>query len=109
MLLDKILPIILLSHQEVLLGLAAKVRQRRLTNEWTRQDLAKYSNVTVSSIKRFELEGKISLDKLIAIAFALNAVDEFLLLFPEKEIASISDLKQGRSERKRGKRKNAGQ
>ena len=109
MITDNVLPFNLLSHQEVLLALAAKVRQRRLTNEWTRQDLANYSNVTVSSIKRFELEGKISLDKLIAIAFALNAVDEFLLLFPEKRIASIRDLEQGRSERKRGKRKNAGQ
>ena len=109
MITDKILPVTLLSHQEVLLALASKARQRRLTNEWTRQDLAKYSNVNISSIKRFELEGKISLDKLIAIAFALNAVDEFLLLFPEKKIASIRDLEQGRSERKRGKRKNAEQ
>ena len=109
MIIDKILPVSLLSHKEILLGLAAKARQRRLANEWTRQDLAKYSNITVSSIKRFELEGKISFDKLIAIAFALNAVDEFLLLFPEKKITSISDLEQGKPERKRGKRKNARQ
>ena len=107
MLMDKILPVTLLSHQEVLYSIAEKVRHLRLANEWTRDMLARQSGVSVSSIKRFEREGKISFDKLLAIAFALDAIEEFQLLFPEKKIQSIKDLQQKKTQRKRGKRKNA--
>ena len=108
MITDKILPVTLMSNQEFLQKIAHHARQRRLANEWTRDDLSKYSRVSVSTIKRFELEGKIALEKLIAIAFALDAVDEFQWLFPEKTIHSIKELQQKKSPRKRGKRKNAG-
>ncbi len=109
MLKDNILPVTLLSNKELIQGIAHNARQRRLANEWTRDELSEYSKVSVSSIKRFEREGKISLDKLIAIAFALDAANEFKLLFPEKTHTSIKEIISSKPQRMRGRRKNANQ
>ena len=57
------------------------------------------------SIKRFENSGEISLKHLLKLALALDALDEFHNLFPEKEYNSIDDILKSRKqkERKRGR------
>ena len=47
MLTDNILPVILLSNKELIQGIAHNARQRRLANEWTRDELSKYSKVSI--------------------------------------------------------------
>lgn len=72
--------------------IAIKVKKARLNLKLKRSTLSNRSGVSISSIKRFETIGKISFSNLLKIANALNYLDEFLLLFPEKEAKTLAEL-----------------
>ncbi|MCC8101327.1 MAG: helix-turn-helix transcriptional regulator [Clostridiales bacterium] len=65
---------------------------RRKEKKITQVQLAKYSDVSLGSIKRFERTGEISLSSLIKIAFALGCQDDFNALFAKKGYASIEEV-----------------
>ena len=54
--------------------LAARLRQRRLDNNWTREELSQRSGVTVASIRRFESTAEISLNRLLQLCFTLHVL-----------------------------------
>ena len=59
----------------------------------------------VSSYRRFEQTGKISLRGLLQVGFALNALSEFDALFAQKQYQSLDDVLNEQSViRKRGKK-----
>lgn len=68
------------------------MRARRKEKKITQAQLAKYSDVSLGSIKRFEQTGEISLSSLIKIAFALGCENDFDALFARKGYASIEDV-----------------
>lgn len=73
-------------------GLRARARKRRLENNLSQEGLAKRAGVSLGTLKRFERTGDISVESLIALAFALNAETEFEGLFPKQEYRSIDDV-----------------
>ena len=73
-------------------GLRVRARARRLADNLSQEGLAKRSGVSLGTLKRFERTGDVSLESLIAIAFALNAEKEFEALFPKQEYKSIVDV-----------------
>lgn len=80
-------------------------RSLRLAHNMTQQALAEKSGVPLSTLKRFEQSGEISLVTLLAIAGALGALHAFEDLFPEPAAASLEELGSTRADRKRaGKR-----
>lgn len=80
-------------------------RGLRLAHNMTQQALAEKSGVPLSTLKRFEQSGEISLAALLAIAGALGALDAFENLFPKPAAASLEELESVRADRKRaGKR-----
>lgn len=80
-------------------------RGLRLAHNMTQQALAEKSGVPLSTLKRFEQSGEISLAALLAIAGALGAMDAFENLFPKPAAASLEELGTARVDRKRaGKR-----
>lgn len=82
------------------------VRGLRLAHNMTQQALAEKSGVPLSTLKRFEQSGEISLVTLLAIAGALGALDAFENLFPKPVAASLEELESARADRKRaGKRR----
>jgi transcriptional regulator with XRE-family HTH domain len=85
--------------------LAQRLRKRRLFLNMSQKSLSEKSGVSWGSIKRFENSGEISLKHLLKLALALDALDEFHNLFPEKEHKSIDDILKSRKqkERKRGR------
>ena len=85
--------------------LAQRLRKRRLFLNMSQKSLSEKSGVSWGSIKRFENSGEISLKHLLKLALALDALDEFHNLFPEKEYNSIDDILKSRKqkERKRGR------
>jgi len=85
--------------------LAQRLRKRRLSLNMSQKSLSEKSGVSWGSIKRFENSGEISLKHLLKLALALDALDEFHNLFPEKEYNSIDDILKSRKqkERKRGR------
>jgi len=84
--------------------IASKMRKRRLLINLTQEALAQISGVSLGSLRRFENQHKISLQHLLQLALALDALDEFHDLFPDIKYQSIDDIIKGRKvkERKRG-------
>lgn len=80
-------------------------RGLRLVHNMTQQALAEKSGVPLSTLKRFEQSGEISLAALLAIAGALGALDAFENLFLKPAAASLEELESARADRRRaGKR-----
>ncbi len=76
-------------------------RARRLAQNMTQQALADKSGVPLSTLKRFEQSGEISLTTLLAIAGALDALTEFGTLFPKPAAATLDELGSAGIDRKR--------
>lgn len=82
--------------------LAARLRARRLAENWSRGTLAERAGVSESTIKRFETTGAIQLVDLVQLALALDAAAEFGGLFPERPVLSLDQLTA--APRQRGRR-----
>ena len=63
--------------EEVRDGIAGRFKARRLAMNLPQRDLASRSGVALSSLKRFEREGLISLDSLLSLAMVLGCLDDF--------------------------------
>lgn len=91
------------SVPEVCVSVATRVKQRRLELNLTQQGLALRADVNIETYRKFERTGETALANLVRIAFALNAMDDFDLLFSQKKYQSIDELLQSKSNnRKRG-------
>lgn len=89
--------------------LAESVRARRLLMELTQEGLAERSGVPLSTVRKFEQKGMISLESFLKLLMVLGGLEEMLIaLEPVKKIfTSIDDvLKDSNDEvRKRGSRR----
>jgi transcriptional regulator with XRE-family HTH domain len=85
--------------------LAARVKALRLAKGWKQITLAQRSGVSLASLRRFEESGRISLQSLLELAFALNRLDDFDLLLQPPRASSLAELEaaEERPARKRGK------
>ena len=71
----------------------------------TQEGLSVRSGVPLATYRRFERTGKVSLDGLLHIAYALDALDDFDQLFASRKYASLDEaLDADQKNRKRGKR-----
>lgn len=76
--------------KDIKLELAQRLKAIRKTKGYTQQELAERSWVSLGSIKRFEQTGEISLHHLLQLAQILDVMEDFDLLFQQKE-DEISD------------------
>jgi len=85
-------------------SLAARLRQLRLLEGWTRVTLAGRAGVSAASLKRFENTGKASLALVLKVAHALGRLDELEPLFGPPRALSLAELERqsARRGRKRG-------
>lgn len=93
--------------KEVSQELAQRLRNQRLALEWSREELAKRSGVSVASLKRFELTGEISLLRLLTLCLSLNALSSFdgVLMSPKpRTMAEVKRLAKTRLRGRRSKR-----
>lgn len=78
---------------DILMSIAKSIATLRKEQGLTQQDLAKKSDVSYGSIKRFERLGKISFESLLKIVESLGRLSEFeKLLLPRKESQRIKQL-----------------
>lgn len=91
--------------EQVCQKLAARARALRLARGWKQITLADRSGVSLASLRRFEDSGKISLQSLLALAFALNRLDDFDALLQPPRASSLAELEtaEQRPTRKRGR------
>ena len=74
--------------------LASRIRALRLAANWKQKTLAERSGVSFGSLQRFESTGKISLQNLLRLAWALGRLEEFTELFQPPEATSLSELEE---------------
>ncbi|MBC7883280.1 MAG: helix-turn-helix transcriptional regulator [Anaerolineae bacterium] len=93
--------------QEIAQKIAVQAKESRLALAMTQEELARRSGVSLSSIKRFERTGQISLASLLQLALVLDALDPFKTLFTQGEAlpATLDLLLKQTPKRQRGRRK----
>ena len=85
--------------------LATRARAVRLAKGFKQTTLAERAGVSLASLRRFERTGKVSLESLLKIAFALHHLDDFDAVFEKPRASSIAELEalEKRPERQRGR------
>lgn len=103
------LPFALLSPVEMTRAVSARVRALRLQRGWTQAELAARAGLSPATYRLFERTGQISLERLLRVAIALEALDPFDNLFPPRAARSLAELERlaAASTRKRGRRRDA--
>jgi len=96
----------MITPQEMLTAIAAKVRAKRLSLNLSQQTLSERSGVSYGVLKKFEQTGQISLKSLLKLALALGALSDFEPVFaPSKPEAAVSlDALMKDTSRKRGRK-----
>ena len=91
--------------EQVSRKLATRVKALRLARGWKQITLAERSGVSLASLRRFEESGRVSLQSLLDLAFALNRLDDFDALLQPPPAASLAELEaaEKRPARKRGR------
>jgi transcriptional regulator with XRE-family HTH domain len=78
---------------EVMQSMALRAKAMRKAQGLSQQALATRSGVSFGSLQRFEQSGQISLESLLRIAFALEAIAPFEALFPiDNQPQRLEDL-----------------
>ena len=98
--------IIIISPDSILIGIAERVKERRLEQNLTQKAFAKRAGIGYDAYRKFESTGEITLRNLVFCAIALDNVDDFKELFTKKSYQSIDDLLKTKDvkKRKRGSR-----
>lgn len=78
--------------QEVSKALAERHRILRKQLKMSQEEMAERSGVSLGSLKRFEITGKISLDSLLKLTHLLGRLNEFDNLLLVKE--NLDDVKK---------------
>ncbi|MBI9113377.1 helix-turn-helix domain-containing protein [Maridesulfovibrio ferrireducens] len=78
---------------EALVALARNIRELRLNRQWTQDTLSERSGVPLSTLRKFERTGKISLESFLKVAFSLDVLDE-LLVATESKGQSFTSMDQ---------------
>ncbi len=94
------------SPNNILKGIAGRVKERRLERDLTQKAFAKRAGVGYDAYRRFENSGQITLHNLVLCAIALDDVEGFEELFIKKSYQSMDDLLNAGEikKRKRGSR-----
>lgn len=88
-----------------MLRIAAKVKARRLELDLTQSGLAVHAAIPLSTYRRFERTGDISLQSLLNIAMVLDCLGDFATLFATRHYSSLDDMvKNNDKPRRRGKK-----
>ena len=88
--------------------LADNMRERRLAINLTQTGLSKRSGVALSTLRKFEQSGAVSIDNLFKLMLVLGGLDELIEVIArnESKFGSIDDVLSGNEspKRKRGSR-----
>ena len=82
-------------------GIAVRMHERRLEQNYSQYILAKKSGVSLGTLKRFENSYEISLKHLLMLAVALEATGEFMNLFTKQQFGSIDEVIKAQETKKR--------
>lgn len=79
---------------EILDGIGRRARALRLERGWTQRELSRRSGVALTTLKQFERTGRITLERLVAIAAVLGAVQPLGELFAPGPARTLDELER---------------
>ena len=85
--------------------IGARIRECRLAAGMTQEELAGRAGVSLSTLRRFERTGDISLKVFVEMAFVLRRMDGFEALFSKPPVRSLFEPRP--VERKRARKTHA--
>ena len=85
--------------------MAERVRALRLERGWSRGELAERAGISEETVKSFERRAQITLSRLLLIARALDALEDFLPLFAPHPAGSLAEIEAQQRRRVRGRRR----
>ena len=74
------------------LDLVKRVKKRRLSLRLTQAELARRAGMPLSTYRRFEQTAQISLQGLLSVASALNALEDFHSLFASNTWSTMDEM-----------------
>jgi len=84
--------------------LAEQARALRLERGWSRGELAERAGLSEETVKSFERRAQITLSRLLLIARALDALEDFASLFAPRLAESLAEIEARQRPRLRGRR-----
>ena len=102
---DNILSFDITSPDSKAKALAERAKRRRLELNLTQEGLSVKAGIPLGTYRRFERTGKISLEGLLHVAYALDALNDFDQVFAAPRYTTLDEaLSASKNTRKRGKR-----
>lgn len=95
---------IMQSPEEICRAMADRVRELRLAQGWTREELANRAGIAPSTLRDFERKGHITLARLVMVASALSALSGFDQLLQPPRASSLAEIEARQTKRLRGRR-----
>lgn len=84
-------------------SVASRVKERRLELNLTQAEMAQKAGMPLPTYRKFERTGVIAFSKLLQIAFALDALDDFENLFGQHRYRSTDDVLNEGKKRERAR------
>ena len=82
-----------ITPSKALIKIASLVRAQRIENRLTQENLAQRSGVSLSTLRKFERTGLISLESFLKLATVLGILENVInSLAAKKEYASIDEI-----------------
>jgi transcriptional regulator with XRE-family HTH domain len=95
---------ILKSDVEMVGELSERCRSIRLSQNMTQQETAERAGIPLRTFRRFEQEGQISLERLVAVLRALNRAGELESLLEPVPVRDLRELESPKPMRKRARK-----
>ena len=86
-----------------MLSVCSRVRERRLELNLTQVELAQKAGIPLPTYRKFERTGVIAFAKLLQVALALDALDDFDVLFSQRRYLSTDDVLNEGKKRERAR------
>lgn len=89
------------SPDDILEGIAQRVKARRLEMDLTQKGFAKRSGIGYDAYRKFENSGEITLRNLVLASIAFDDADLLNELFTKKAYSSIDEILKDKNKKKR--------
>ncbi len=91
------------TQTEISQEIAQRCKAIRLEQNLSQQEIAKRSGITLSTYRRFEREGSISLERLVSVVHSLGRISELEKILLPTPIRDLDQIEKSSPPRKRSR------
>lgn len=91
------------TKSEIAKEIANRCRELRLEQNLSQQELANRAGIAARTYRRFEQEGNISLERLVAVLHSLNRISELESILLPAPVQDLDEIEKAKPTRKRSR------